>query len=367
MGATQWDRDRQNYEESKESQLRQFEFEHNEAELNRQFQRESQATANQYNIDMFNRTNEYNEQMYNKYQSPTAIVQQLQDAGLNPNLYASGSTANYSPAQAVGSASAVAGSQAHGASASGGVSAGGSGLADSIIGALNSANSAIGNVFALPTDIAQKQANTRLTNANAKSQEIDNARKESNDATLAASGLYMDISTGNVIGATTFDSLSSDEQRSYTPLTGVGGKVGTNLGAFDAANNISDMVRRLSDNSLATFQNTFNKTVLSRQLNNNAVMNALENMPAQQYQKMIDECSKIASEISLNENQTQLNNKQIEMLDQSITNMKNSSLANFFDDVSKKDSIEAKDIIKGVVIALGNLSAGANVSYSLGR
>lgn len=44
----------------------------------------------QDNRDNWNANNKYNEEMYNKYQSPEAIMRQLQEAGLNPYLYYQG-------------------------------------------------------------------------------------------------------------------------------------------------------------------------------------------------------------------------------------------------------------------------------------
>lgn len=59
--------------------------------LQNKYNKEQAATQNQYNIDMWNRQNEYN--------SPSAQMQRLTEAGLNPNLaYGSVSTGNASAA-----------------------------------------------------------------------------------------------------------------------------------------------------------------------------------------------------------------------------------------------------------------------------
>ena len=76
--------------EAAEDQLKNEQnFNAQQAQLNRDFQREERLQTQQFNIDMWNKTNEYN--------SPAAQLQRAQAAGINPNLVVSSlsrSTAN---------------------------------------------------------------------------------------------------------------------------------------------------------------------------------------------------------------------------------------------------------------------------------
>lgn len=80
-------------------------FNAEQARLSRQFNHDEAALARQYNTDMFHMTNDYN--------TPEASLQRLRDAGLNPDLYYSGSdggiaSSSSSPAASSSPASAPA-------------------------------------------------------------------------------------------------------------------------------------------------------------------------------------------------------------------------------------------------------------------
>lgn len=352
FGSTQSDRDAAKNEWARQSQEREFQFNREEAQKNRDFQQSMFNQTNEWNLDMWNRQNAYNEEMYNKYQTPAALVQQYEAAGINPNMVAGANNQplNFSSAS---SATAPTGAQATGSAPSASFSSYDTAL-DKIVKALggfDSAASALGKYFGYD----QQKANARLTNANAEAQEIANNKTKTEDAVYGASPYYMNTSNGTIVTGDEYDSLDDSQRYNYIPLmsnaSNKGGQLsGSNSGALAAIERLTKLQGERSDTALKTLQNQLNDKVLRSQISDKDIMNALENMPVAQYNELIKQADKLAKEVDWNGQQIVESKANVRLIDATIANLRNDKFGQSLDQFN--DDKTFSNFLKVVVSAL---------------
>ena len=338
------------------------EFNASESEKQRLYETEMWERTNQWNEDMWNKNNAYNEEMYNKYSSPQAQVQQLREAGLNPNLFSNGNVAQYGSAQAMGGAGVPIGSAAS-SSPSPIMQAGGNFLKTlKFIDSQIDGGSTLLNSF---FDVGTKRANTRLTNALAKQKEIENKKTETEDSTLGASGFYMN-SDGDVVTKAEYDTLDPDEKIEYMPLTSNSrsndGTPGSNLGSIAALERLNKIHGDRSDVALKTMQNEFNSKIFASQITDDEVMRALKDMPVAQYKNLIEEVAKAESEIQWNGQQIEESKANTEFINKQSENLQNSGFGKALDQLNANFTVS--NFLKAVIEAWHG--AGGSIGVGVG-
>lgn len=239
------------------------EFNAQQAQLDRDFQAAMQDKTLDWNERMWQKNNEYNEQQYLKYNTPVAQLRQAQEAGINPNMVSTNGMSNsYSPAQAVSSSSSPSGAQASSGSGSGIVS--GKNTFEQIVDGIKAVDSTLTNGASAFRDllgIPQMQANTRLTKAEARKQEIENERQEHYDSTLR-SNLCTDPNTGEVKLASELDADEIASKR-FEPLI----TKSFNRGDLDARRDMKFYNANLSEANARRFKADFESIVAQSKIN----------------------------------------------------------------------------------------------------
>lgn len=336
-------------------------FNAQQAELNRQFQKEQTDAQNQWNLDLWNLNNDYN--------TPANQLKRLQEAGINPNMY---STYSSGSSMTASSSSTPSGSSA---SAAGSIPMEAD---DTFANTLNLINSVVNGGTSIASSFFGNTANaaqTRLINANAKAQEIQNMRTESADAGLGNLGLYLS-SSGDFINDSQYQSLPSSEKVNYQLVTSNNRQLsekgkpvaGSNLGQFDAAHLISNLFRDVSANKSQILQNNLTAQIYGQQIKNPAVIASLADLPTKQFELLNSQVQNSWKALEnagvttkLLEDEHQLNESQIKVLEEQLDTMKNSSLSKWFNSVTQKEDVSAKDLLRGLIIGFSQFSSGAHI------
>ena len=229
-------------------------FNEEQNRINRDFAMNMLHAQHQYNISDWNMQNEYNEQMYEKYNTPSAQVRQLAEAGINPNM-AFGGSSSYSPVQSLGSNSgSVPGSL--GAPSPLGMIPDKS-MAEALMRAGSDGSSLLSTVLGVPT----QRANARLLNANAERQEIENARERRYDSSIGK-GLVVNKDSGEIklIGQLT-EAEKNGLLKDDSPWNSF---AGPDSGTMRAYRDTSEWLTKMSDDKLKRAQNSFEQLVAEK-------------------------------------------------------------------------------------------------------
>ncbi|MBR3791450.1 MAG: hypothetical protein IKK18_01995 [Clostridia bacterium] len=167
---------------NRRSQNRQNEFNAQQAELNRQFQSQEAQIAR-----------DWQEQQYNLYSSPSAMVRQYQDAGLNPALMYGQNLQS-----STGSSPAPSGSMASGSPLGAGMPTGN--IVDSIAG-LAKLKAEINNINA-DTDAKRAQAIKLGSDVNLNNKQIENISQQIKESIARENTEYSKRDLNQVLQAT---------------------------------------------------------------------------------------------------------------------------------------------------------------------
>lgn len=311
-------------------------FNHDEAQLNRDFQQDMFNQTNQWNLDMWNRQNQYNEEQYNKYNSPAAQVRQFREAGLNPNLAMAGSS-SYSPAQAIGTASAPSGSAASGVAGSGGGASGDASPLEYLLHFMDR----LGQVPQISQQIQlnksqneQIKANTRLTKAEAEEKEIQNDRERSYDDTLR-NGIVYDRQDNRFVAASTLTSdelserINGEYGRQYRYET-LNRADSYNKGSFDAENLISQSLKDRNTHVLESLKDSFEIQVQKTMKDVHVTVDGksysavelVSMVPAYEFAKLYNEVLKTSQDTNTSKSQEELNKEQKKLVTEQTAALK---------------------------------------------
>lgn len=273
-------------------------FNEEQNRINRDFSMNMLHAQHQYNLSDWNMQNDYNEQMYEKYNTPSAQVRQLAEAGINPNM-AFGGSSSYSPVQSLGSNSgSVPGSL--GAPSPLGMIPDRS-MAEALMRAGSDGSSMLSAVLGVP------KANARLLNANAERQEIENARARSYDDTLR-SGLVYNPKTMEI----KFASELGEYDEGFEPLIR---PRSYNKGTFDAVKDFNDWLVHREGNDVRKLQLSFEKSVAEKMPDVKVDVNgklisaaeAIARMKPQEFKQQLLDAVKTSQDTNTSKSQEDLN------------------------------------------------------------
>lgn len=337
-------------------------FNAEQAQLDRAFQQDIMSQQMQWNEDMWNKQNEYN--------TPSAQLERAAVAGINPNAIFGNMN---SAAQAVGSVGTPSGASASGTAASAGSGAGiasGQNKFQQVLSALQTVMKDGSTVADMLYGLPKQKAEARLTNAEAKSQEIENKRKESFDDTLRR-GFAVNSKTGEI-------KLSSQVGKDDIDFEPIIRPDSYNKGSLDAQRALSDSLAGFSEDQVRRFKASF-EALVQQQLPNVTVKIHGRDVPAAEavarlqpqtlvtlvgeVDKMSAEIKKFNQDVNTSKSEEEVNKEMLTQLQSS--NAGDTRFTKAIDDIRENGlGWNALNVITGFVsdAIAPSAEAGANIS-----